>query len=159
MDSLRSITCRAIQKGEEAAVCRLVLTVFDATVAPDFSTEGVAEFRHFADAKALEERLRQGNSVLLAERAGRLIGIVEIMENRHIAMLFVDPAAQGRGVGRALLSQAIELCRTGAPDLTELTVHSAPGAVHFYEKHGFRVQGLEREENGIRYLPMVIRLK
>ena len=38
-----------------------------------------------------------------------------------------------------------------------MTVHSSPYAVEVYRRFGFVPLGGEREENGIRYTPMVCR--
>jgi GNAT superfamily N-acetyltransferase len=54
-------------------------------------------------------------------------------------MLAVDPARQGRGVGRALLVECIERAR--AAGSTRLVLHTGtwmPAAIRLYEGHGFR---------------------
>lgn len=57
------------------------------------------------------------------------------MKDRHIDQLFVDPSSQRRGIGSALLSQALQ----SVPGRITLDVFEENrGARAFYEKHGFR---------------------
>jgi len=57
-----------------------------------------------------------------------------LMTGSHLDMLFVDPAAQGRSVGTALLADAVARgCRT-----LECFAHNRL-ARGFYESHGFRL--------------------
>ncbi len=85
---------RFMQKGEEAKVCFLVERVFNEFVASDYGAEGVNEFFRFANSLALTERARSGQVVLVAERGSDLVGIIEMRECEHIAMLFVSHRGQ-----------------------------------------------------------------
>ena len=73
-------------------------------------------------------------------------------ERPHISLFFVRREWHRRGVGRALLH-----AMASAADYPEMTVHSSPYAVEVYRRFGFVPLGGEREENGIRYTPMVCR--
>jgi GNAT superfamily N-acetyltransferase len=141
--------------GEEHEVCALVARVFDEYVAEDFSTEGVEEFYRYAEPGAMAERSRKGDKVLLVEEDGQILGMLELKGTDHIAMLFVDD--QGRGLGRALVERALQLCREEAEGLEQVSVHASPYAVPIYRKLGFEAEGPERMENGITYVPMVIK--
>ncbi|MFL6166823.1 MAG: GNAT family N-acetyltransferase [Ornithinibacter sp.] len=61
-----------------------------------------------------------------------------------VSVLFVDPAATGRGVGSALLATAVDhacaLERTPVLDV----VSESSRAVALYERHGWRVVGRAR---------------
>ena len=146
---------RLMSEGEEHEVCALVARVFDAYVAKDFSTDGVEEFYRYAEPGAMAERSRKGDKVLLAEENGHILGMLELKGTNHIAMLFVDD--QGRGLGRALVERALQLCRKEAKGLEQVSVHASLYAVPIYSKLGFEAEGPERTENGITYVPMVIR--
>ena len=51
-----------------------------------------------------------GERVLVAEDAGRIVGFVSLYEpESFVHHLFVHPDAQGRGIGRALLAEAVRL--------------------------------------------------
>jgi GNAT superfamily N-acetyltransferase len=54
-------------------------------------------------------------------------------------MLAVDPAAQGAGIGRALIAACIDLARAdGKRRLTLLTTEAMTAAHRLYERFGFR---------------------
>lgn len=60
-------------------------------------------------------------------------------ERGELLMLFVDPAAIGTGVGRALLDDALR--HAGGRGWSTLRVESDPGAEGFYVSHGARRVG------------------
>ena len=151
------VRIRFMTEGEEHEVCALVARVFDEYVAGDFSTEGVEEFYRYAEAGAMAERSRKGDKVLLAEEDGQILGMLEIKRPDHIAMLFVDDP--GRGLGRALVERALQLCREETDGLEKVGVHASLYAVPIYRNIGFEAEGPKRTENGITYVPMVFRFE
>jgi ribosomal protein S18 acetylase RimI-like enzyme len=94
---------------------------------------------------------RVGQAEVLVALEGRLLGCVTLVPDASspwaegleegeagIRMLAVDPGAQGRGVGRAL----VEACIARASELgrTALFLHSTPwmtAAHHLYRRAGF----------------------
>lgn len=72
---------------------------------------------------------------------GRLVGMLG-NNGSQITLLFVDPAYQGKGIGRLLVQ----------PHLT--SVKAFPGSVNFYKKCGFQAISAHLEENGIEYVMM-----
>jgi ribosomal protein S18 acetylase RimI-like enzyme len=102
-------------------------------------------------AARLAEHPDQG--VLGAFDSARLLGIValrreKILKLRHKGMIFgmyVAPEARGKGIGRRLLSQALELARS-APDLFQVNLSVNAGnlsAISLYESLGFETFGRE----------------
>ncbi len=85
--------------------------------------------------------------LLTAEDNGTLLGFAGVDGDR-LEMLFVDAAARGRGVGAALLREAVEQY-----GVRETTVNEQnPQAVGFYEHMGFRTyKRTERDEEGGPY--------
>lgn len=86
--------------------------------------------------------------------AGAVVGLLTTHDD-WVHQLYVDPSAQGRGIGSALLAVA------GArhPNRLELwTFQVNAGARRFYERHGFTAveftdgQGNEEREPDVRYL-------
>ena len=77
--------------------------------------------------------LRDWSQVWLAERAGRVVGVL-CLEGNHIDQLFVDPSAQRQGIGSRLLAKALSLCRG---PVTLHTFQKNQVARVFYEKRGF----------------------
>lgn len=71
--------------------------------------------------------------VVVADTAGAIVGF-SMVRDRHIDMLFVDPGAQARGVGKALLAQA-----EAAGAISLECFRDNRQARDFYEKHGWRL--------------------
>ena len=73
---------------------------------------------------------------LVAMVEGAPAGFASLKGNRHLDMLFVDPALAGRGVG-ALLADAVErLARARGGEM--LTVDASDTARPFFERRGYR---------------------
>jgi ribosomal protein S18 acetylase RimI-like enzyme len=93
---------------------------------------------------------------LVAEADGRVLGYVLVHQNiplpshQHVLGingLAVDPSAQGRGVGRALVEAAVaEAARRGASKVALRVLGENPGARRLYERCGFVVEGVLRGE-------------
>ncbi len=93
--------------------------------------------------------------LVVAEAAGRLLGLAEILPPAategvaaggaaELAKLFVAPEAMGRGIGRALMDWARAAARAaGARRLEWL---ADPAAVGFYLRLGGRVIGAARSD-------------
>jgi GNAT superfamily N-acetyltransferase len=152
------ITYRIMKQGEETAIVDLVLRVFAEFIAPQYSLEGIAEFKKFACTNALADRFRAGNLIVLAESGQGIIGVIEIRENDHIAMLFVERSHQRKGIAKELLLRSIEICRKRNPDINRITVNSSPNAFDAYQKMGFTGDRDEKVVNGIRFIPMELSL-
>ena len=151
-----TLTYRAMEPGEEAVVVDLVLRCFDEFVAPGYVQEGVDEFHRFA--RALPHRQGADHLVLVAADGDELGGMIEMFEDRHVAMLFVDRTFQRRGIAGELTRRALAICRSRNPQLDSLTVNAAPTAVAVYERLGFRPTEPEKTVNGIRFVPMTLAL-
>jgi RimJ/RimL family protein N-acetyltransferase len=90
---------------------------------------------------------------LLALEGGRIVGMLDMMggsrpESAHNVGLGISVAKdwRDRGVGRALMSRAVEWARrTDGVSRIELEVFSDNArAIHLYERMGFRAEGLRR---------------
>ena len=149
-----SVNYRQMQHGEETQVVDLVSRVFYQFIAPFYSDAGVKEFMKYADASTLAGRIQGNNFVLIAELHNEIIGIIEIRENNHIALFFVAPEHQHKGIGRELLNMAVHECIASEPKLTKITVNSSPNAVSAYRALGFIKIDEEKTLNGIRFVHM-----
>jgi len=147
-----------MQPGDADRVSRLVLDSFDEFIGPEYGEAGRLEFRRYAESAALERRSRTDHFILLAEVGGHLAGMIEIRQNDHVALLFVDKPFHHQGVARALVDQAITRARSKRPDLEHFTVNSSRYGVPAYEKLGFVQTGPERTITGIVFIPMAKRL-
>jgi ribosomal-protein-alanine N-acetyltransferase len=147
---------RDMAAGEELAVFGLVLRSFDRFVRRDFSEAGVAEFIRTVRSVVMEHA--EGHRITVAERDGRIVGMVDMRDSSHISLFFVEPGEGGRGIGRALLDTALTAGAGSDGASPAVTVNSSPWAVSVYGRLGFVATGPEIERNGIRAVPMARRL-
>ena len=153
-----AIEYRPMRVDEAPAVSEMVIAAFDEFIAPDYGPDGIAEFHQFAGADALVARMTENHFVRVAVAGSAPVGMIEIRENNHVALLFVDKAHQHHGVATSLLELALADARAANPDLARVTVNSSRFGVPAYEKLGFRQTGAERTVNGIVFIPMAKQL-
>ncbi|MBA6096311.1 MULTISPECIES: GNAT family N-acetyltransferase [Pseudomonas] len=132
------------------AVC---LEAFMLTVGPSLSAQGVQTFAKVAAQEAFAERVAGDNLILVCVAEHTLVGLIELKEGGHVAMLFVAPAWQRHGVGRRLLNAALDQARANV-----VTVKAALSSVAAYERYGFALAGEIGEFAGLIYQPMEKRL-
>lgn len=147
-----SVEYNQLLPGEEASASQLVCKVFDENVAPGFTEQGCSEFKLYAAPEAMRGRIVEGAIVLAARYNDKLVGIAEIRSSQHLGLLFVDSAAQGKGIGKELIEMVFENCRKAGTN--EVTVNSSPNSRTFYKSCGFVAQDEEQLINGIRFVPM-----
>jgi N-acetylglutamate synthase-like GNAT family acetyltransferase len=95
-------------------------------------------------------RLKEGISFCIVAVLGEnIIGVIEVRNVNHIALLFVDDQYHKNGIAKNLVSLAIERAK-----ISEIYVHSSTYAVNIYAKMGFNQLDNEQVKNGIRYTPM-----
>ena len=127
------------------AACELVWQVFCRFEAPEYSQEGIAEFRKtLQNLEALRHMPFYG-----AFHEGELVGVLALRRVQHISLFFVKEAWHRQGVGRLL----IDAMRQDYADQI-FTVNSSPYAVEIYRHLGFVPTDTEQLTNGIRYTPM-----
>jgi ribosomal protein S18 acetylase RimI-like enzyme len=141
------IRIRVALRSDEAALTELDRRTWatDNAITP-LPEEGSAFFDHWH----LPEQF------LVAERDGRLIGFVRVVQPvpvdsgahvRQIQGLAVDPAERRRGLGRALLDAAFnEARRQGAIRITLRVMSVNTKARRLYESLGFVIEGVLPEE-------------
>ena len=102
----------------------------------------IAEIKPF-----VPQALMSVETLVVAKRDGSPVGFMGVQDGR-LEMLFLDPEARGRGLGRALLTYGIEQL-----GVNELTVNEQnPQAVGFYEHLGFKThRRTETDEEGRPY--------
>ena len=101
----------------------------------------------------LYRELLASRSFFIHEVDGRVAGFYRISRldgrARHVAALgtlAVDPAFQGRGIGRTMIGEAIEALRAAGVLRVELLVEADnPRAIRFYESLGFEHEGTMRQ--------------
>lgn len=137
---------RRISKAELPEAIALVWDVFLEFEAPEYSREGVDEFKRTIG--------RQSENMTFemygAFERDDLLGVIATRnEGSHIALFFVKNKNHGQGIGRRLFAHILPLCESSF-----LTVNSSPYAVNIYRRLGFVDTDTEQLTNGIRYVPM-----
>lgn len=83
------------------------------------------------------DRTTLGETILVAEQDGHRLGFAAVLDNDNfLHSLFVDPAAQGQGVGSMLL-KTVQQRFTSTGALKCLAANRAAQA--FYQHHGWQV--------------------
>ncbi len=121
-----------------------VLIAIERAAGERFRDVGMPEIAD-ADPGSLDELAgyaQRGNSWVALDERGLAIGyvLVDLVDgNVHVEQLSVMPAAQGSGVGRALLEHVARWASAGgAPALTLTTFREVPWNAPLYEHLGFR---------------------
>ena len=84
----------------------------------------------------------EAHDVWVAERDGAIVGMCALEDRGarwNLEHVWVEPAAHGRGIGRALVMQALAEARRRHPGVVELLAD--PYASGFYERLGARRAG------------------
>ncbi len=145
---------RPLTHDDLAGVSALCLQAFMASIASSLPQQGIDTFRGLAAATAFGDRLAQDNLMRVAEHDGRLAGMIELKQGRHVAMLFIAPDQQRKGIGRRLVEAAIAHARADT-----LTVSAALSSVPAYQAYGFRCSGEVATSAGLVYQPMTLDLQ
>lgn len=127
----------------------LCLEAFMQAIAPSLSAQGVATFTQVAAPEAFAERMNGDNLMLACIVEGAIVGLIELTEGRHVAMLFIAPAWQRQGIGTRLMSAALEHARADV-----VTVRASLPSVPAYQRYGFTLAGEVGEFAGLVYQPM-----
>lgn len=145
---------RAIQNQDFPGTLSLVKRVFDRFEAPDYTSDGIAEFYKYIQVDAMISRISENHFCLLAIHKSEIIGVIEIRDFQHISLLFVDSNYHRLGIGRKLWAEGFKKCIESKGKILKFTVNSSPFAVPVYEKLGFSKSSNEQIVNGIRFFPM-----
>ena len=105
-----------------------------------------------ADFRPIYEALLRSGEFFVVEDEGEVVGFYRVTRHpgraRHgalLATLAVSPAAQGRGVARRMVEDAIAHLRADGVTRVELSVESDnPRAIAFYQRLGFEREGVLR---------------
>lgn len=136
---------RKILKEEMKNALDLVWKVFLEYEAPDYTEEGIEEFKKsINDMDWVNAREFYG-----AFNKNQLLGVIATKDISHIALFFVDGKYQKQGIGRKLYNKVELLNNKGY-----FTVNSSPYAHEIYKHLGFIDTDVEQCINGLRFYPM-----
>jgi len=127
---------------------QLALDVFMQFEAPEYPADGIEEFKNALKNPNYIDKL----TYYVTTDKAKVIGMLATRkEGSHIALFFVHPDYQNKGIGKELFKRALAKCPN-----QEMTVFSAPYAVQIYKALGFEQTDVEQVDNGIRFYPMKI---
>ena len=127
--------------------------------APDYSPEGIQNFRKFVRDDTLRKMFVAGHYQLFVAMDGdKCVGMLTIRDTNHISLLFVHEDYHRYGIGSALIKY---VSKYGLEEvgINKLTVNASPYAVGFYHKRGFKDVGAETVADGIRFPPLELMLR
>jgi ribosomal protein S18 acetylase RimI-like enzyme len=81
------------------------------------------------------------------EQNNFILGVISIQKYWNISTMFIDPEYHRSGIGRELLTQAIDYCKDRSPKGC-LMLNSSNHAAPFYRKMGFTQTGNPRDLPG-----------
>jgi len=151
-----TVRLRAARPDDLDAVATLFLACWRVSYAGVLPDAVVALFDE-AGARALWQRALEsplpGSSGIVAEGPDGVAGIIRLGTDPdepvagHVFSLYVDPAAQGLGIGGRLLREAMRQFHDAGRTEATLWVFAANAAARgFYARHGFLPDGGERVE-------------
>lgn len=137
---------RKILKEEMTDALDLVWNVFLEYEAPDYTEEGIKEFKKTIDDNNwIEARDFYG----AFDENNKVRGVIAIKNTTHIALLFVDGEYHKQGIGRKLYNKVELLNNQGF-----FTVNSSPYAHEVYKHLGFIDTDTKKCVNGLIFFPM-----
>ena len=139
---------RKILKEEMKEALELVWRVFLEYEAPDYTEEGIKEFKKTIDDNTwIGERDFYG----AYDENNKILGVIATKDTTHIALFFVDGNYHRQGIGRKLYNK-VKILNTQ----NFFTVNSSPYAHEVYKHLGFMDTDKEQSINGLRFFPMKI---
>jgi ribosomal protein S18 acetylase RimI-like enzyme len=108
-------------------------------------------FRLAEDSEPELDAYIDAGRVLVARDGVDIVGHLQLTETAEeaefeIKNMAVDPAHQGRGIGRDLVRAALDSARAeGRSTLVVATAAADIGNLRFYQRLGFRMRGIERD--------------
>ncbi len=141
--------------GQEEELNSLISRVFTEFIGIEYTEQGNKVFSDFVKPEKLRERYKQGNLILTYQVDGAIIGMIEVRDNNHVCLFFVDKNHQHKGIGKKLLKRALEEIK-GKTNFLE--VNASPFSEKIYAKLGFTKTGEKTETDGITFIPMNMEL-
>ena len=142
---------RKVFKEEIPEALALIWKVFIEYEAPDYTEEGIKEFKKAIDDNNwVEEREFYG----AFDENNKIIGVIATKDTNHISLFFVDGKYHRQGIGRKLYNKVKELNKEGY-----FTVNSSPYAHEVYKHLGFIDTDKKQCINGLIFFPMKVELK
>jgi len=137
---------RAMDESEAPAVAALIDRVMAISYAPHYPPRAVAFFQGFHAPKAILARARAGRVLVAVDDGSQALLATGALMAGEIFGVFVDPTAQGRGIGRAVMAALEAEAAAGGAPRSVLSV-SLP-ARGFYERLGYAIGAFVQQPLG-----------
>jgi GNAT superfamily N-acetyltransferase len=144
--------------GQEEEIHQLIKNVYDEFVSGDYTDAGNDFFYEWIHPARIAERQKVQNNLWVATDGSKIVGMIEIRDNKYISLLFVNKDFHGRGIARRLYEESLKICIQRNETLEKFYVHASPFSIPIYEKLGFIATDEMQEQFGIKYLPMEMRI-
>ena len=126
----------------------LIWRVFLEFEAPDYTEEGIQEFKSSIENK---EWVLERDYYGAFDDNNKLLGVIATKDLTHISLFFVEGIYHHQGIGRKLYEKVKSLNPNNY-----FTVNSSPFAHEIYKHIGFIDEAGEQVINGLRFFPMRI---
>ena len=152
---LDGVTIRAASPADAARIAQVHVTSWQSAYADLLPADYLASLDPKERTGRWEAALRPGGeaaNVLVAEQDGRILGFANFGPSpdedaepgtQHLYAMYLEPGAWGRGVARELMRTVLSVIPAGAP-MTLWVLEGNERAQHFYRRHGFHLDGVER---------------
>ncbi|WP_338015385.1 GNAT family N-acetyltransferase [Dyella acidiphila] len=134
----------------------LIRRVLRRWVLPDQSRKVAAALLARSSAKAMREKIQEGQRFHLAYLDDVLVGVSAMRDDTHLVQFFVSTRYQGRGIARRLWWRTLRDAQRRA-GTRRFTLNATRCAVPVYRRLGFRAIGPERPSPlGVMTTPMLL---
>ncbi|ANN26367.1 GNAT family N-acetyltransferase [Vibrio vulnificus] len=148
-----NISYELVTQEDQQLILSLGESVNEEFVIPYLSSDGQEAMRNARKGDIEQATNTEIYTSIKAVKNGAIVGYVAWRQGNYIAQLYVSSKYQNQGVGRGLITEMLK--RSGA---SSIELKASVNAVGFYERLGFQSVGTEQVKNGIRYVPMLLKL-
>jgi len=134
-NSQSPFSLRQAVAGDVPALRRIYSRAVSAVAPRAYTPEQFAAWRAFADAPQFDDFVLSVNTYV-AERGDELLAFCGVSDAGHVASIYVDPDHSGRGLGRMMLEQVLELRPT--PASGRYYAEASRFSVGLFTRCGFR---------------------
>ena len=151
-----SMTIRQAKIGDTKVIQSLILRAVEPESNADFTKAGIKNFKETLKLKAIKDRILNNEYLMLCFiKQQKIVGMIAIYRKEKLSQLFVDPAARKLNIASQLWSAANKVCLAQGGN-GNYWVKSSTMAVPVYERFGFRLDGAQKNQDGIIYYSMLL---
>ena len=103
---MSTVRIEKYQLGQEEMIYQLIKKVYDEYVSIDYCEEGNKFFYDWIQPSKIAERQLNQTNIWVAFKDSKLVGMIEIRDNKFISLLFVDKIYQGQGIAKRLFNES-----------------------------------------------------